>query len=157
MSLPPLETVDEMEPGMPGEDTTDAPLAAKVLFLARLLRANLNRRLSESDATLPTWVVLAALDKDEDVSQRQLADECRLEGPTITRHLDRLEARGLVRRQRDRRDRRIVRVSFTPEGKRYYAALERAAGAVDATLRSSLSDEERAGLTSAIARLVNVL
>ena len=147
--------VDDLDPPA-GHDENEL-IVGRLLMVARLLRANLARRFSESDASLPSWVVLAALNKDEDVSQRQLADECHLEGPTITRHLDLLEARGLVRRQRDRRDRRIVRVSFTPEGKRYYATLESVAEDVDDAVRDILSPNEHAGLTSAIDRLVACL
>jgi MarR family transcriptional regulator for hemolysin len=136
----------------PDDDDSEL-LAARVLTLAQLLRSCLAARLAEHDASLPSWALLCALDKDEQVSQRQLADRCGLEGPTITRHLDRLEARGLVRRERDRRDRRIVRVSFTPEGKRYYGRLERIAEDVDDILRSSLTEDETSSLAQAIGRL----
>jgi len=138
------------------EDSDDL-LVGRLLVLARLLRANLARRLTESDASMPTWAVLSALNKDEGVSQRQLGDECRLEGPTITRHLDLLEYRGLVRRERDRRDRRIMRVRFTPAGKRYYAELEQTAADFDESMRSVLTPQDHAGLTNAIERLMAAL
>lgn len=153
LAAPTLSDCDDGDP----DHGDGEPLAARVLTLAQLLRCRLAERLAEHDASLPSWALLSALDKDEQVSQRQLADRCGLEGPTITRHLDRLEARGLVRRERDRRDRRIVRVSFTPEGKRYYGRLERTAEDVDDILRSGLTRDERAGLNQAIDRLSTVL
>jgi DNA-binding MarR family transcriptional regulator len=75
--------------------------------------------------------------------------------------LDRLEARGFIRRMRDRDDRRLVQVSLTPRGERVLASVVakriselRATGAalVDAT--SALLErkhESRAGLRPAKA------
>lgn len=151
--MPPPETVFDRQEFE--ESTAErGALTENVFTLARTLSSHLNRRLSESHANLPTWSVLAALAKDEEVSQRELADECRLEGPTITRYLDRLEARGIVRRRRDTKDRRIVRVSFTPDGKRYYGSLERIATELDDAIRSLLSDEEEHCLCTTINRIV---
>ena len=45
--------------------------------------------------------------------------------PDITRLLDRLEARTLITRQRDTRDRRVVAVRITPEGMQLLKELEK--------------------------------
>jgi DNA-binding MarR family transcriptional regulator len=45
--------------------------------------------------------------------------------PDITRLLDRLERRGLVRRARSERDRRVVRASITPSGLKLLRRLDR--------------------------------
>jgi len=45
-------------------------------------------------------------------------------GPDVTRILDRLENRGLVRRQRDEDDRRVVRARITEKGLEVLAALD---------------------------------
>ncbi|HEV2175973.1 MAG TPA: MarR family winged helix-turn-helix transcriptional regulator [Terriglobia bacterium] len=44
--------------------------------------------------------------------------------PDVTRLFDRLEARGLVARSRDRKDRRVVRSRLTAEGSRLLATLD---------------------------------
>ena len=45
--------------------------------------------------------------------------------PDVTRLLDRLDRRGLVRRRRDEEDRRVVRARLTPEGLRLVNSLDR--------------------------------
>ena len=45
-----------------------------------------------------------------------IAERMVTRDPDMTRLLDRLEARGLVMRARDRADRRVITVRITPEG-----------------------------------------
>ena len=94
----------------------------------------------------PQRGALAALNKHEDVSQRQLVHECHLEGPTITRHLDLLEALGLVRRQPDRRDRRSSRSRSPPKGSGTTPPLS-IAKEVDDSLLDLLAPHEHEGTT----------
>jgi DNA-binding MarR family transcriptional regulator len=51
---------------------------------------------------------------------------CRMitRDPDVTRLLDRLEARGLVSRRRERSDRRVVKTRITPEGLRILKELD---------------------------------
>jgi DNA-binding MarR family transcriptional regulator len=46
--------------------------------------------------------------------------------PNITRMIDKMAARGLTRRERVEVDRRVVRVSITPEGRRILGELDQA-------------------------------
>jgi DNA-binding MarR family transcriptional regulator len=55
-----------------------------------------------------------------DLGRRLLARE-----PDVTRLLDRLDRRGLVRRERDEDDRRVVRARLTAEGQRVVGSLDR--------------------------------
>jgi MarR family transcriptional regulator, organic hydroperoxide resistance regulator len=56
--------------------------------------------------------------------------------PDLTRLLDRLETSGLVTRERDTRDRRIVRASITREGAKLLASLDEP---VEESIRRSLA------------------
>jgi DNA-binding MarR family transcriptional regulator len=47
----------------------------------------------------------------------EVADSAGVSAPSATRMLDGLESRGLVHRERDERDRRIVRVELSDEGR----------------------------------------
>jgi DNA-binding MarR family transcriptional regulator len=55
---------------------------------------------------------------------REVAARLVPRDPDLTRLLDRLEARGLVIRARDRQDRRVITAYITPEGLRLLQALE---------------------------------
>ena len=60
----------------------------------------------------------------EGLACRDIAERMVTRDPDITRLLDRLEARGLVMRARDREDRRVITVRITPEGLRLLQELE---------------------------------
>jgi MarR family transcriptional regulator for hemolysin len=79
--------------------------------------------LSEAGASYATFVILDAISIEDGLSQRQLASRLSIEGPPLTRHLDRMEADGLVVRRRDAHDRRIQRVYPTAAGTALYATL----------------------------------
>jgi DNA-binding MarR family transcriptional regulator len=70
--------------------------------------------------------------------------------PDITRLLDRLEARGLVRRSRDQRDRRVVVADITAEG---LAALKPLDGPVARVHRDQLAHMSRRQLETLIELL----
>lgn len=87
------------------------------------------RRLAARYGLTPTALgVLAAIDVADGPSQRDLAARVGVSPATLTPVLDRLEADGHARRQRDATDRRVVRVLNTPLGR------QRLADAVPATL-----------------------
>jgi len=56
--------------------------------------------------------------------------------PDLTRLLDRLDARGLVSRSRDERDRRVILASITDEGMKVLASLDKP---VEESLKRSLA------------------
>jgi DNA-binding MarR family transcriptional regulator len=51
------------------------------------------------------------------LTARDLGRECHMLASTITGVIDRLESAGLVRRERDQRDRRVVWISLTDAGR----------------------------------------
>ena len=76
-----------------------------------------HRRLAARHGLTPTAVaVLAALDPGDVPCHRDLAARVGLSPATLTPVLDRLEKTGDVRRERNRRDRRVVHVHRTAAG-----------------------------------------
>ena len=69
--------------------------------MSRGWRAELDRRLAGLNLSQARWLVLLHLARFEEApTQRELAQSVGVEGPTLARLLDSLEAQGLVRRQR---------------------------------------------------------
>jgi DNA-binding MarR family transcriptional regulator len=66
----------------------------------------------------------------EGLACREVAERMVTRDPDITRLLDRLEARGLVMRSRDRDDRRVITVRITPEGLRLLQELDTPVGEI---------------------------
>ncbi len=83
--------------------------------VARLLRTTFDRRVKSLGLTRSQWWVLTHLFRNDGVTQSELADTLEIEKPTLGRLLDRLEAKGWVRRGEDAKDRRAKRVYLTDE------------------------------------------
>ncbi len=83
--------------------------------VARLMRTAYDRRIRKLGLTRAQWWVLTHLYRGNGVSQTELADILEIEKPTLGRLLDRLEAKGWVRREHDASDRRVWRVHLTDE------------------------------------------
>ena len=73
--------------------------------------------------------------------------------PTATGLINRMEERGLVRREHDTRDRRVVLVSLTKQGAADIAALNQARRRRLSTAIDQLSAEDQASLLSGIRGL----
>lgn len=92
-----------------------------VVLLPRMIRGFARREsnyLSKGKITLPQLWVLEYLSRNQEAPMNQLAQFLRISRPAATGLADRLIAQGLVSRQGDLRDRRIVRVALTPKGAR---------------------------------------
>ncbi len=133
-------------PGVP-------PIGREIAAAAKALDRAFSAALAEAGGSLPVWLVLLALKQRHWPTQQDLAAAVGIEGPTLTHHLDGMEAAGLIARSRDARDRRAVRVELTAEGEARFLALRDAAVAFDERLRSGVSDEEADALRDLLARL----
>jgi DNA-binding MarR family transcriptional regulator len=70
-----------------------------------------------TEVTLAQCLVLLEVDDRERLTVGQLASRLRLDDSTLSRTIDGLVRRGLLDRVRDDRDRRVVWIGLTPEGK----------------------------------------
>lgn len=74
-------------------------------------------RLEALDLTYPQYLVFLVLWERDGLTVKALGDKLFLDSGTITPLIKRLEARGLVKRQRDKDDERQVRITLTEEGR----------------------------------------
>ena len=81
----------------------------------RLMRTAYDRRIRKLGLTRAQWWVLTHLYRSNGVTQTELAETLEIEKPTLGRLLDRLQAKGWVRREHDASDRRVWRVHLTEE------------------------------------------
>lgn len=94
-------------PGLP------VRLRLAITRLARRLRQQ-----GETDTSPTQLAVLATVERDGPLTLGELAAVERVQPPTITAAVGRLQDRGLVRRRTDPVDRRIARVEVTAKGRR---------------------------------------
>ena len=111
--------------------------------VARLLRTVYDRRIRELGLTRAQWWVLTHLFRADGITQTELAEVLEIEKPTLGRLLDRLEAKGWVRRTHDERDRRIWRVRLTKEVEPALRTMRRIAAGLRRDALSGLTAAER--------------
>ena len=105
-----------------------------------------NDALGEAGGSLPVWLILTTLRGESHASQQQLARAVGIEGPTLTRHLDQLEAAGLVRRVPQADDRRAVRVEPTAAGLELQGRMLEVVIAFNRRLTAGLAQDDLARL-----------
>lgn len=76
----------------------------------------IEREMEPGGLTNAQWVPLLKLYMGRASTVAELARECQLDAGGMTRLLDRLESKGLVRRERSIDDRRVVNLELTDEG-----------------------------------------
>jgi len=97
--------------------------------------------------------VLRILSWRDSMSQRELQDHLRVQPGSLSELLSKLEAKGLLTRERDESDKRRVTLRLTEEGRRTVDALPEP-GDRDA-LFAVLTPEERNALRALLEKLVN--
>jgi DNA-binding MarR family transcriptional regulator len=129
-----------------------ADLPARLRLVVTRLARQLRQR-AVVDLTPSQISALATIERSGPVTLGELAALERVQPPSVTVVVTRLEEKGLVVRRQDPQDRRVVRVETTKDGRRLLArSRSRKDAELDRRLRR-LSDEERATLASAAAIL----
>src|SRR5205823_12041372 len=117
-------------------------LGRRLALTAKAMREDFDTALSAVGGSLSTWIVLRHAQSGTGFSQRELAAALAIEGSTLVRHLDRLEAAGLIERKRDPVDRRVTRVTVTAEGQRHLQAMTEVADRSEREVRRVVTRDE---------------
>ena len=80
------------------------------------IRTQADAQLSTHDLTYAQWLPLFKISRCPATTVASLARDLETDPASMTRALDRLEAKGLVARERSTTDRRVVQLALTPEG-----------------------------------------
>lgn len=112
-------------------------LRFSVTRLARLLRQQ-----DETGLAPSLTAALATIYRDGPLTLGDLAAQEQVTAPTITKVVEKLEARGYVSRLTDDKDRRITRVQITPAGRKQLDVVRRRRTAWLASQLKTLSPEE---------------
>jgi DNA-binding MarR family transcriptional regulator len=86
--------------------------------LSRAITQAYEPLLHDLDLTYPQYVVLLSLWEGDQVALKDLGARLRLDSGTLTPLLKRLEAKGLVTRERSRQDERALVLTLTPAGRK---------------------------------------
>jgi len=113
--------------------------------LARIWRRESDQALSDHGLSYATAIPLLVLSRQgENVRQGVLADELGIEGPSLVRLIDLLQAEGLVERREDPTDRRAKTLHLTKAGEAKVEETNRVLRRVRASLLKDIGAEELA-------------
>lgn len=121
--------------------------------VARLLRKVYDRRVRSLGLTRSQWWVVTHLYRSEGVTQSELADILELERASLGRLLDRLEAKGWVRREADAKDRRAKRVYLTAQVEEPMRTMRSIAAGVRGDALSGLSPAQQERFVDTLLRI----
>ncbi|HBL31183.1 MAG TPA: transcriptional regulator [Acidobacteria bacterium] len=128
-------------------NASPAPLAFLMLGAVHEMEAQLESALGQAGLSLAKFGVLAKLaEAGEPLALGCLADRCSCVRSNMTQLVDRLEADRLVERVDDPNDRRSIKASLTPEGRRRHEDGARLLAEAERTVFARLADPERATL-----------
>lgn len=152
------------QPEPPSAVTADAPedegSDAEIVARMRLAILRLSRRLRQQVAggvTSSQVSALATVERLGTPTLGELASSEQVQPPSMTKIVVGLEAAGLVARQEDEHDRRIVRVRLTSDGRRALARSRSLRTAYLVRRLRHLSAEERAKVGDAVRLLEHLV
>lgn len=131
-------------------------LEATFLALRRVMavfRGRFASTLREHGLTFPQWMVMKALHRRERLPLRELAGRLDVTPANVTGIVGRLEAAGLVARERSEEDRRIVYVHLSKEGREKMREVIGLAGDSIALLFEGWTEKDLADLRASLERI----
>lgn len=139
------------------ETQTQKTLGFLLLDAARLLRRRFERESRDIPMTAAQLQIVARLKHEDGLTQAALAALLDIEPMTLSRHVDRMEAAGLVERRACPADRRARRIFVTDRARALLEPMRERAAAVYEDALAGMPPEARAafraGLETIIANL----
>jgi len=149
---------------VPEEDGA-AEEPGQVLELERFLPYRMNvlsRRISRSLAeiyqerfgiSIPEWRIIAVLGRFAPVSSREICDRTQMDKAKVSRSVSSLLAAGLITRQTNPADNRLIKLALSKRGRRVYQRIVPLALGWEADLLGALGEDERQLLERLLGKL----
>lgn len=131
-------------------------VAGRTLQVARIVSARYDAALSRHGLTAHQLTLLSMITKMQPVAARDMLPYLKMEQSTLSRNLDRMEARGWIEVGADKADSRSKRVSLTSDGTRTLRAAHEDWRKAQQWARREFGDEGFDGLR-ALAHAINPL
>ncbi len=108
------------------------------------------RMLKEAKAgiTVDQWIILQLLEKESGISQLEIAQQTYKDAPTVTRIIDLLVGKDLLKRVPDEEDRRRFKIHLTDEGYKKIEEVLPLAKQFRARAWNGLSEQDKEQLTT---------
>jgi len=121
---------------------------------AKLLREAADEAMSQHGVRVGQHIVLSALWEQDGLTPGEIARRLGIATPTIVNTATRMEEAGLVARQPDPADARLVRLYLTPRGRSVREPVRAARAALERHATASLTAAELATLRAALTKII---
>ena len=134
-------------------------MGREILFqlsdVARSMRTYIDQCAREHGMTRAQWGVLARLERQEGMTQAEMAETLEIQPISLVRLIDRLCQHGLVERRPHPRDRRANRLYLTEKGRSTFARLVPLGREVAAEILADLDEADVANLLQKLLLIRN--
>ncbi len=134
----------------------DGCLATNIEQAYHHLEQVYERLISPLGLNILEWYALRALYETDGMAASQLAAQVCRHPSSMTALLDRMEAKGLLRRQVDPEDRRSVRIFLTDEGRAARPQVETVAAQLNALIGDAITPAQMQAFRHVLGVLQNV-
>lgn len=131
----------------------DFVLSQKIGGLRRTIRREFEAEILDFDITATQFQVLKRLWQKDGMGATCLGRDAHLDGATLTGVLDRLEGKGLVRREKHEKDRRSVRIFLNDAGRDLEKPLLAALGRINEKALAGFTPDEAANFLNFLERV----
>jgi len=124
---------------------------------SKLLREAADEAMSRHGVRVGQNIILEVLWREDGLTPGEIARRLDLATPTVVNAATRMEDAGLVLRERDSADGRLVRLYLTPQARSVRGAIERERSALERRATSKLTSQELRHLHTALAKIIDTL
>jgi DNA-binding MarR family transcriptional regulator len=136
------------------EELKDAHFGYLISQIRNALFTALDKEMLPLDLTASQFVVVIGAMLNRARTVNEFCQMAGIEPGPMSRLLDRLEAKGIVRRERDSKDRRQVNVTLTEKGAALYPQINARIHKVYGHLLNGFSEQEALALKHALEKIL---
>jgi DNA-binding MarR family transcriptional regulator len=125
----------------------------QLLDVARATRTFIDQRAREHAMTRAQWGVLVRLERQEGMTQAEMAEQMELQPISLVRLIDRLCQQNLVERRPHPSDRRAKRLYLTEKGRTVLVRMMPLGDAIVSEVFDSVAESEMAALLESLLRI----
>lgn len=135
-------------PTPPPVSTLDSHIGFWLRFVSNHVSSAFRQKVEARGVTIAEWVVLRIVFNVPDARPSQIADQIGMTRGAVSKLVDKLTAKGLIRPRAETSDRRRLTLILTPKGRRLVPILAQLADENDHEYFGHMDAQARAALTT---------
>ena len=148
-----VSLADTSTRGMTKKEANRMEVWREISTAWRMITRGAEKNLSPLGICTTEFKILRILEEDGPTPMARLSDAIALTQPAITSFVDKLELQGMVKRERNQDDRRVIRIAMTKKGQALLGQGMRLHSKFIDGLLSEISDSELSKLSTIMKKI----